>query len=77
MTPVCLDYDAYVDALERMGFEKKFDDYNDRGWLIQTFYKRNNVGVTVRERREADQPDAKRKHACLAYMSFGFMKNRQ
>ena len=71
MTPVCLDYDAYVAALGRMGFEKKLDDYNDRGWLIQTNYKRNDVGVTVRERREADQPDAKRRHACLRYISFG------
>ena len=73
MTPVCLDYDAYVAALERMGFKKKFDDYDDRGWVALTNYRRANVSVTVSGRREADQPDVKRRHACLESMSFAFV----
>jgi hypothetical protein len=71
MTPVCLDFYAYVAALERMGFEKTHDEYHDLGWIIQTHYKRGNVGLTISERREADQPEARRRHACLEYVSFG------
>ena len=71
MTPVCLDFNDYVEALLRMGFKKTRDEYNDRGWLVQTSYGRNDVVVIIRERREADQPDAKRTHACLEFISFG------
>lgn len=71
MTPVCLDFNAYVAALERMGFEKTHDQYHDLGWVVASFYKRNDVGVQVRQRRQADQPDAQRKRACLVHISFG------
>jgi hypothetical protein len=70
MTPVCLDYYTYVAALERMGFEKTRDEHSDLGAIVATFYRRNNIGIQVRERREADQPEAKRQHACLAHISF-------
>jgi hypothetical protein len=72
MTPVCLDFHAYVAALERMGFKKTDDYYDHRGWIVDTSYRRNNVRVTVSERREADQPEAKRKHACLKSVGVGF-----
>jgi hypothetical protein len=70
MTPVCLDYYTYVAALERMGFEKTRDEHSDLGVIVATYYKRGDVIVQVTERREADQPEAKRNHACLAHISF-------
>ncbi|MBT2747820.1 MULTISPECIES: hypothetical protein [unclassified Lysobacter] len=36
-------------------------------------FTRGNVGVLVRERREADMPEAKRHHACVEAISVGRM----
>ena len=71
MTPVCLDFNNYVAALEQMRFEKTRDEYNDLGFVVATYYKRNDVIVQISERREADQPDSKHTHACLQSISIG------
>jgi hypothetical protein len=65
MAPVCLDYDSYIIALEHIGFQKKYSRYHELGWIISTIYARNNIGVLITERREADTPEAKKSHACL------------
>jgi hypothetical protein len=73
MAPACLDYLAYVAALERMGFEKKRDFYNHRRWLEATLYERGDVSVEVRARDEyaSQAEEAKRGRVCLKYISVG------
>ena len=68
-----LDYYAYVAALERMGFQKKRDFYNDRHWLEATLYKRGDVEVDISSRDEkANQvDDAQRGRACLKSIGVG------
>jgi hypothetical protein len=73
MAPVCLDYLAYVAALEDMGFEKERDFYNEQRWLEATLYKRGDVEVEVRARDEyaSQAEEAKRGRVCLEYISVG------
>ena len=65
MSPVCLDYDSYINTLKNMGFKNKYSQYHELGWILATFYARNNVAIQVVRRREADQPESKASHACL------------
>ena len=65
MSPVCLDYDFYINALENMGFKNEYSQHHELGWIIATFYKRNDVAIQVVERRESNQTEAKASHACL------------
>jgi hypothetical protein len=59
-----------------MGFRKKYSQYHELGYVLATYYARNNVSVATRERREADQPEAKSSHACLKSIGISNWKNK-
>jgi hypothetical protein len=72
MSPVCLDYDAYVSKLEQMGFKNIGPTYDELGRILDNHYVRGNVRIGTVARREADQPETKAAHACL--QSLGISK---
>ena len=76
MGPVCLDYNSYINALESIGFKNEYSQRHELGWIIATFYKRNDVAIQMIERREADQPEAKASHACLDSIYISNWKNK-
>ncbi len=95
MTPVCrLDFDAYVKALEDVGFSEVegsaeyespmphpminpetgeiIQQEDRRHFRIPTYlYSRGDVGVVIRQRREADAPETDLRHGCVESISVG------
>lgn len=66
MQPVCgLDLDAYRNALAAAGYRSDAPLRDEIGRLLQLNYQRNGIQLSISERREADEPDTKLKHACV------------
>jgi hypothetical protein len=70
MGPVCtFDFNAYEKSLHQIGFKSIDSTYDEIGRLIALHYMRDGIHVQIGERREANTPDGKLKHACVESIS--------
>lgn len=73
MAPVCtLDSKAYRDAATAMGYVAEEPVHDEIGRLLELQYLRNDVRIHISERREADSPESKLRHACVSMVSLQY-----